>query len=407
MENKKQTLMILCTVPDERAEMVLYECSKRDIRSVFVAEVFHEETANAADCFYTADWNDSDALLRIARNEKITGITGLCDKAMVPAAKVSVTMGLPGNTPECIEMFLSKNSFRLLQENAGAFCPKHFVTGSAEGIRERISEFRFPLIVKPLLCSSSFGMTTLYDTEGLEEAFAKASKASRNGQVCVEEFIENDSLRIVETDVFVVEDDILWDGIRFCYRLPEAPLRPVYDVYPADLADDELREIKTSVKAVLRTAGVRLGEFNVEGFFTPEGRFFIVEINPRQAGHYNPQDIELYCGVSLTRLLITTSCGDLSYYEELGNFHRERNNIFSYSVFAFREGILKDIYIDPGIKSCLKVMRFLHGQKPGDHVCDILHAVRPICKTVFEFETAGELEKARKQIRDLVYPVLK
>ncbi|MBR0382243.1 MAG: hypothetical protein IJH71_07405 [Eubacterium sp.] len=44
--------------------------------------------------------------------------------------------------------------------------------------------------------------------------------------------IKNDSLRIIEADVFVVGSHILWDGVRFCYRLESAPLRPVYDVYP-------------------------------------------------------------------------------------------------------------------------------------------------------------------------------
>ena len=148
-------------------------------------------------------------------------------------------------------------------------------------------------------------------------AFDEAASVSRNGAVCVEEFIKNDTLRVIESDVFVMGNEILWDGIRYCYRLPEAPLRPVYDVYPVCLSKDEEQEYRHTLSAVLKQAGIRYGELNVEGFFTPENRFFIVEINPRPGGHYTPQTVQLYTGIDLARLLITTAVGDHSYYDEL------------------------------------------------------------------------------------------
>ena len=205
----------------------------------------------------------------------------------------------------------------------------------------------------------------------------------------------------------MVGDDILWDGVRYCYRLENAPLRPVYDVYPVHLTPSEWEEFKRTVHRVLQCAGACLGEYDVEGFFTPQGEFFIVEINPRQAGHYNPQDIELYCGVNLTRLLITTAVGDMSYYEELKKFRRTCNNVLSYSVFSERKGIFDHIYMDPGLKSRLAAFRYLHGQKEGDPVLDIRTAIRPIAKAVFIFDTEDELEAVRRYITQLVFPVIR
>ncbi len=46
---------------------------------------------------------------------------------------------------------------------------------------------------------------------------------------------------MIELDVFVVGEDILWDGLRNSYRVKSAPLRPVFDVYPAKVSDDELQ----------------------------------------------------------------------------------------------------------------------------------------------------------------------
>ena len=246
----------------------------------------------------------------------------------------------------------------------------------------------------------------LQSPEGLLEAIREASSHSRNGTVCVEEYIETDSLRMLECDVFVMDGEYVWDGTRDSWRVTDAPLKPRYDVYPACLTPDEEREFQSAVSTALTAAGARIGEFNIEGFFTPEGRFFIVGINPRQAGFYNPQHIELYCGVNLTRLLLTTAVGDTGYLEELGNFKRYRRNILSYSVFSDREGALDYVYIDPSMLPRLRAYHSLKRDKRGDWVLSNQTAAWPIAQVAFEFETPEELEDARARIAELVYVVL-
>ncbi len=400
-------LMFLSTTPDERLDMALKEAGEAGYKTVFCGKHDFDPARKAVDAFYVTDWEDTEELVRIGRKEKINGIIPLCDPCVLPAARVAQALGLPGNTPESVEKLLSKEDFRSLQRESGVFCPANVVSGSYENLLENIQSLHFPVILKPMFCSSSHGMTVIREASDFSEAFLEASKYSRNGMVCAEEFIENDSLRIIEADVFVVGSHILWDGVRFCYRLESAPLRPAYDVYPVSMTEEEREEFCRTVENVLKTAGVSLGEFNVEGFFTQEGKFFIVEINPRQAGHYNPQDIQLYCGVNLTKLLITTAAGDMDYYRELEDFPRTSNYILSYSVFSEKEGILDHIHISPSIRSEIMAYRFLHGQKEGDFVKDIITAVRPIAKVVFQFESQQRLESVRSRISDLVYPVLK
>ena len=180
---------------------------------------------------------------------------------------------------------------------------------------------------KPRLCSSSFGQTILENDLGLKEAFEAAAAKSRDGNVCVEEYLEPRSLRTVEADVFVVGDDILWEGFRDSWHLESARTRPLYDVHPAHLTEDETAQFLREVSGALRAAGVCLGEYNVEGFFTKQGDCFVVEINTRPAGYYNPQHIQLCSGVDLTKLLLTTAVGDMWYYEALKSFRRTAKHI--------------------------------------------------------------------------------
>ena len=111
--------------------------------------------------------------------------------------------------------------------------------------------------------------------------------------------------------------------------------------------------------------------------------------------------------MNLTKLLVTTAVGDVSYYEELKDFERTERNVLAYSVFSSREGILDHVHIDPILLPRMLEQRYPLGRMEGRSVPDILTAVRPISIPVFEFDTNDELEEVRRQIGQLVYPVLR
>lgn len=404
-----KTLMILCTLPDERLEIALQKAQALGYRTVLCTQGHHTAREAAADRIAAADWSDTRQLVHIAREEGICGVIGLCDPAVTAAAEVAQALGLTGNSPDSVRQLLSKASFRMLQERAGVFCPRHAVISSPQQMKQICEGFALPVIVKPMLASSSHGMTVLESLSDAQAAFEQAAAVSRNGAVCVEEFIRNDTLRVIENDIFVMDGHIIWDGMRYCYRLAQAPLRPVYDVYPVCLSERQEQEYKDTVSAVLKQAGIRFGEFNIEGFFTPQGRFFIVEINPRPAGHYTPQTVQMYTGIDLARLLITTAAGDRSYFDEVISSRAERKYkyLLDHSVFSETDGVLDHIHIDASLKPRLISMRYLHGQKEGDRVSNIVDAVRPIAIAVFAFDEKQQLERVRENITRLVYPVLR
>ena len=397
-------IMFLSDVPDGRIETTIETAAALGYRSVYCGRR-DEHVLRMADTCYISDWTDINELISIAKQEKADGILGLTDPAVIPAAEAAMALGLPGNTPESLKKLISKDAFRSMQEDAGLFCPKHITVSSYEKTRGRLEGFSYPVIVKPVLCSSSFGQTILEDETGLEEAIEKAAAKSRDGNVCIEEYIEPRSLCTVEADVFVVGDDIMWEGLRDSWHLESAKTRPLYDVYPAHLSDDEQDRFRKETAGALRAAGACLGEYNVEGFFTRRGDFFVVEINARPAGYYNPQHIELSSGVDLTKLLVTTAVGDMWYYEELKTFRRTARNILSYSIFADNDGVFDHVYIAPEMEARLRSYDSLYTTEKGDHVKDYKTAKWPIVQAAFEFETAEELENARKQIDKLVYAV--
>lgn len=399
-----KTVMFMSGAPDSRIEKSLEMAATLGYRSVFCGRE-DADTRALADAYYISDWTDIGELTGIAEREKADGVIALTDPAVIPAAKTAQALGLPGNTTESLEKLISKDRFRTLQEEAGLFCPKHIACSSYEETIGRLQEFSYPLIVKPVLCSSSFGQTIIGDETVLAEAFRKAAAKSRDGRVCIEEYIEPGSMRTVEADVFVAGDDILWEGLRDSWHRETAVTRPRYDVYPVHMSESEMESFRRETAGALRAAGVCLGEFNVEGFFNREGKFFVVEINARPAGYYNPQHIALSSGVDLTKLLVTTAVGDMWYYEELKDLRREARNILSYSIFAEENGIFDHIHIDPMLEARLRSYDKILRIQKGDYVKDYKTAELPIAQAAFEFDTAEELEAVRKQIDRLVYVV--
>ena len=182
---------------------------------------------------------------------------------------------------------------------------------------------------------------------------------------------------------------------------------PVLSAFPATLESSRREEFQSAIRKMIRASGARIGEFNIEGFFTKEGRFFIIEINPRPAGYYSQQDIQLSSGVDYTKLLVTTALGDLSYYEELKSFRRRRRHVLSYAVFSFRSGIFDHVHIDPSIRDALLTFRPFPGGEPGAYIEDIHADNRPVGMAVFGFDSEEELNQVRLNIRKLVYVVLK
>lgn len=402
-----KTIMVISSSLDGRLLTAVETARKLGIRTIACVRKEDDLAAAHADRCYAADGDETDRLLEIAKKEEIDGVLGVWDRSALSAAIIAKELGLPGNSSECVKSLLEKGRFRKLQKEVGVFCPGYFETDTGRGLKEKCRRLHFPIIIKPVLCSSSFGQTVLYDEKDILPAFEKAAAYSKNGAVCVEEYIKHDSLRILETDIFLMGDDILMDGDCWCYRFPEAPLRPVLVEYPVFLESSRKEAFQSTIKKLLSASGARFGEFNVEGFFTEEGKFFVIEINPRPAGYYCQQDIQLFCGVDYTKLLVTTAVGDMSYYEELKGFQRERNYILSYAVFSFKSGIFDHVHIDPLIRESLLTFRAFPGGEPGAYIEDIHADNRPVGIAVFGFSSAEELQYARQRIRELVYVVLK
>lgn len=305
-----------------------------------------------ADKHYQISYLDKDAVLAVAQSEHIDGIIGNTDPAMMMVAYISEQLGLVGNKPGSIEQMLSKAQFRKLQEEVGLYCPKHIETDIFSEIESSLDDLVYPIVIKPSISNSSQGTTKIPASnlrEKVRESFQKCKEISRNGKVLVEEFVEMPSMEVIEGDVFINDDTILYN-LFTTRRSVLAPMVPMTYIFPPILSEEKKDIVKSGLGKIFKGAGIKHGEYNVEMYFTTKNELFIIEINPRQGGHDIPQLIQLYTGIDYNKLLVTTAVGDFEYFSQIKGENSSSDYITHHVVFPKYTGIFDKLNISPEIE---------------------------------------------------------
>ncbi len=365
------------------------------------------EGARIADKYYQVDYMDLESVYAIAEKENIDGIISNSEPAMVHVAYVAQEMNLIGNTVESIESLVSKSYFRELQRKAEVFAPEHYAVDSYLELIERAQTINFPVIVKPTISTASQGTTRIdrFDEKAFKDCFNVCQSYSRNGQVSIEQYVPMSSPLVSESDVVVIGDDIIWDGMMWTRRSEKTPMLPETYIFPMNLAEEKKAVIKDVVEKILKSAGIKHGQYNVEAYLTDKDEVFVIEINPRQGGNHIPQLIEQHTGVNLSKLLVSTSVGDMSYYNELKTFKRENNYVTLHVVYARENGILEDIFISPEIEPHIKWQerRIPNGVmiSKGSTVFDGIACID------LQFDSTEEQHHFSDHINKYIYPIIK
>ena len=355
-----------------------------------------------ADIYHPASTMDYEALLDVAKKEKVDGIITNSEPAMPIVTRIANELGLVGNIEDGINILMSKSRFRDLQRQVGVYCPAHFVTTSLDEVYQRLPELTYPIIIKPCECSGSRGSRKIeqYNEKIIEEVFTDCKSYSRNRMVAVEEYVEMPSLTTIEGDIFLYEGEILWDGLFYTTRAAWAPMVPMTYTAPLFLEKEKFDKLKDTLSKLFKAAGVQFGEYNIEGYFNKKGDFFVIEINVRQGGHEIPLLVNDFSGIDLCKLLVSTAVRDTDYWEYVKNYERHYRYAIKQTTFSQEAGKYAGLYIDESIKQY--VTRTLEYLKEGDAVEKCVDGTSLVAIVDLIFPTFDEQLACYERINDLI-----
>ena len=260
-----------------------------------------------ADYFYPVSVFEKEQILEICKKIQIDGICSIASDICVPSVWfVAEKMGLIGN--KYVEPFVATNKFLMRQAflKNGVNSPR-FTIGDD---KMDLSEFEFPLIVKPADRGGSIGVMKIEKREELKAAIERAQKVSYNNSAIVEEFVPGTESTL---------DMISWQGKHYPITISDtettgAPYFSKIGYHePSRLSPDIQDKIIQVAKNALNALNIKNGASDTEVKITDSGEIKVIEVNPRMGGDCTDTLVKLSTGYDFPKGVIDVA---LNQFEE-------------------------------------------------------------------------------------------
>lgn len=268
-----------------------------------------------ADEYHNISTTDKEAVLSLAQELKVDGIVAYAsDPAAPTAAYVSEIMGLPGNPYDSVLVLARKDLFRAFLKENDFNVPRSESFYELHDAKKWLLEINVPAFIKPVDSSGSKGVTEIHFKEQLEEAFNYALHFSREKKVVVEEKIVKQGYQVAG-DGFVVNGELAfrcWADEHFdklCNGLV-----PIGQTFPTSHTESLLQEAHRETQRLLSLLGIKTGALNFDFLFSQDGKFYFLELGPRNGGCLIPEVVRYATGIDLIKATVDAALGlDCSY----------------------------------------------------------------------------------------------
>ena len=267
-----------------------------------------------ADYFYPISIVEKEQILEKCREIGVDGICSIAsDLAVFTIDYIAEKMSLNANSIECSKIatnkFLMRNSFK----KNGDPIPK-FIEAEKDGEFD-ITNFSFPLIVKPTDRSGSRGITKIMDSSQLPAAIEAACKESFEHKAMIEEFAEGKEYSVEcvsyhgRHTLLAVTEKITTGAPHFIETGHNEPA-PV---------SSEMKElIKTVVYHALDSLKIKEGASHSEIKIDDDGNIKIIEIGSRMGGDCIGSDlVRISTGYDFTKMVIDIALGKEPYFTKI------------------------------------------------------------------------------------------
>ena len=346
-----------------------------------------------SDKYINASIIDKEAILKIAKDEKIDGIMSFAvDPGVVTAAYVAEQLNLPhSGTYKSILILQNKHLFRKYLEDNGFNVPKSKGYSNYTDALNDKDYFTWPIIVKPVDSAGSKGVTRVDSIEELEKAVEFALNNSLSKQIIIEEFIKKQGCSS-DTDCFSVNGElkfVSFSAQRFDENAAN-PYTPSAYSWPSTMTELQEKELSNDIQRLLGLLNMRTSIYNIETRVGKNGKTYIMEVSPRGGGNRLAEMLRFATGVDMIENAVRASIGD----EIIGIEQKPYNGHWAEIILhSEKEGKFERLEIEKGIKEKNLFQEDLWVEK-GDKVNSFNGANDAIGTLVLKFETIEELENA-------------
>ena len=229
---------------------------------------------------------DVEMLARLIEERHIDGVlAGISEFNLLKAMELSNKYNLPFYcNMEQWESIEHKDKFRKLCMAHSVPCPRTYFTGTElQNVKDE--QLPYPLIVKPVDCSTSKGVHICENCGQVRKALEDAQKCSEMGKVIIEEFVNGYEFTAHYT-LYNGKASFSCIDNRYPVAVHEGKVTtiPIARIYPSTYIDSYIENVNPSMIELCESLGVQNGVLFIQGIHNPvTEQFWIFEGGLRSA----------------------------------------------------------------------------------------------------------------------------
>jgi len=258
------------------------------------------------DAFEVIDFTDVERVTKVARRYRVDGVLAVAsDRAVLPAARVAESLGLPGIGSSVALRMTDKAVMRSCLEAAGVRQPR-FAVAERTQLHFKGS-VRLPAVVKPVDSGGQRGLFRVSDRKELERRLPESLAFSISGRAIVETYIEGSELngmvvvRDGEPTLLTLSDRLRPQGRGFGVGWAHS--------YPSALSPAALADATELAYRAVAALGLRNGIAFPQLLVDEQGTVWLVEIAARIAAGQMADLVRFAAGVNLYEVAVTLALG--------------------------------------------------------------------------------------------------
>ncbi|MDD3416765.1 MAG: ATP-grasp domain-containing protein [Lachnospiraceae bacterium] len=268
-----------------------------------------------ADVYHNVDIMDYKTLWEEVQKVDPCGVASIASElAMHPMNYLLRKLGIPCNSLETESIATNKYLMRCAMRDGGVDGPR-FTLVEYGFDKSVLTEFEYPLIIKPVDLSSSRGVMKINTPADLDEAIEYAMEWSKTKQCILEEFIEGPEYS-GESIAYNGEYKLLVVTEKSTTGAPH--FVETGHKQPANLSPEILKKVEQTLYKAFASMGIKYGAVHPEFRITKEGRICFMEIGARMGGDCIGSDlVPISTGYDFMGMVISCGCGKSPNFEKI------------------------------------------------------------------------------------------
>lgn len=315
-----------------------------------------------SDQYCLGDFSDPEAMLCIAKEQKIDAICACCnDFSALSAAFVAEQMGLPGH--DSFETALTihhKDRYRAFAEAYSIPTPKAYGYSDFDCALGALDSLELPVIIKPVDLTGGKGITRVDSLSEYPSALERAFAISKSKRIVVEEFITGTRHGL---SAFIRQGKVVFHfADNEHYHL--SPYLVSAASTPTSAPKQAIANLIAQTERISELLFLKDGIFHIQ-FILCDDQPYIIEICRRAPGDLYVKLVQYATGVDYPQWIVRAAAG-----LEIPDLRQEDVTVcyVRHCIMGFSTGQLRGVNIDPAIEE--KIIDRMIWWRRGDLVND-------------------------------------